>query len=36
MIEDQIMEFKILKKDDHDHRLHEFKKKKKGKKKSKE
>lgn len=28
MIEDQIMEFKILKKDDHDHRLHELKKKK--------
>lgn len=32
MIEDQIMEFKILKKDDHDHRLHEFKKKKRKKK----
>lgn len=29
MIEDQIMEFKILKNDDHDHRLYEFKKKKK-------
>lgn len=32
MIENQIMEFKILKNDDHDHRLHEFKKK-KGRKK---
>lgn len=33
MIEDQIMEFKILKKDDHDYRLHEFKKKKEEKSK---